>query len=85
VLFHSGDLPVGGGVGGKGGRVVVALQRFRRVEIESSLGWVPLTRRCHGQRLWPPLHWWWLPARGAAPAALLPCPGACGGAVLTLN
>lgn len=38
MLFHSGDLPVAGGVGGEGGGGVVALQGFCKGETASSLG-----------------------------------------------
>lgn len=44
MVFHSGDLPVAGGVDGKDGGGVVALQGFRRGETESSVGLVPLTQ-----------------------------------------
>lgn len=76
MLFHSGDVPVVGGVDGKGDRVVVALQAFHRGETESSLGLVLLTGEvspCLGghlgqQKLCPLPRWQEVTVSGAGAA-----------------
>lgn len=78
MLFHSGDLPVAGGVDGEGAGVAVALQGFRGGETKSHWGLVPLTQglslclggRLGRQRLCLPPHW---PGGDGGRCMVLPC------------